>query len=125
MLFRSKTVSAKMNPSAYDPGSVAAADPVASDEGSTAGPAQPAQKEGQITELICGHPPSVMFTLTVGEEQFLFHVKDIAKIRVLDAAGESGNAVSCGKWKDRKATVGFSATPDGSAFGEVRSISFK
>ena len=120
-----KTVSAKMNPSAYDPGSVAAADPVASDEGSTAGPAQPAQKEGQITELICGHPPSVMFTLTVGEEQFLFHVKDIAKIRVLDAAGESGNAVSCGKWKDRKATVGFSATPDGPAFGEVSSISFK
>lgn len=120
-----KTVNAKMNPSAYDPGSVAAADPVASDEGSAAGPAQPAQKEGQITELICGHPPSVMFTLTVGEEQFLFHAKDIAKIRVLDAAGESGNAASCGKWKDRKATVGFSATPDGPAFGEVRSISFK
>ena len=65
-----KTGNAKMNPSAYEPGSVAAADPVASDEGSTAGPAQPAQKEGQITELICGHPPSVMFTLTVGEEQF-------------------------------------------------------
>ena len=120
-----KTVNAKMNPSAYDPGSAAAADPVASDEASTAGPAQPAQKEGQITELICGHPPSVMFTLTVDEEQFLFHVKDIAKIRVLDAVGESGNAVSCGKWKDRKATVGFSATPDGPAFGEVRSISFK
>ena len=120
-----KTVNAKINPSAYDPGSVAAADPVASNEASTAGPAQPAQKEGQITELICGHPPSVMFTLTVGEEQFLFHVKDIAKIRVLDAVGESGNAVSCGKWKDRKATVGFSATPDGPAFGEVRSISFK
>src|SRR6266478_3926846 len=120
-----KTVNAKMNPSAYDPRSVAAADPVSSDEGSTAGPAQPSQKEGQITELICGHPPSVMFTLTVGDEQFLFHVKDVAKIRVLDAAGNSSEAASCGKWKDRKAMVEFSATPDVPAFGEVSSIAFR
>jgi len=120
-----KTINAKMNPSAYDPRSAEAADPVASDEGSTAGPAQPSQKEGQITELICGHPPSVMFTLTVGDEQFLFHVKDVAKIRVLDAAGNAGEAVSCGKWKDRKAMVEFSATPDGPAFAEVSSIAFR
>jgi tetratricopeptide (TPR) repeat protein len=120
-----KTVSAKMNPSAYDPRSVAAADPVVSDEGSTAGLAQPSQKEGQITELICGHPPSVMFTLTVGDEQFLFRVKDVAKIRVLDAAGNTSEAASCGKWKDRKAMVEFSATPDGPAFGEVSSIAFR
>ena len=120
-----KTVSAKMNPSAYDPRSVAAADPAASDEGSSAGPAQPSQKEGQINELICGHPPSVMFTLTVGDEQFLFRVKDVAKIRVLDAAGNAGEAVSCGKWKDRKAMVEFSATPDGPAFAEVSSIAFR
>jgi len=114
-----------MNPSAYDPRSAAAADPVASDEGSTAGPAQPSQKEGQITELICGHPPSVMFTLTVGDEQFLFRVKDVAKIRVLDAAGNTGEAASCGKWKDRKAMVEFLATPDGPAFAEVSSIAFR
>jgi tetratricopeptide (TPR) repeat protein len=120
-----KTVNAKMNPSAYDPRSVAAADPVASDEGSTAGPAQPSQKEGQITELICGHPPSVMFTLTVDEEQFLFHIKDVGKIRVLDGAGTTGGAASCGKWKDRKAMVEFSATPDGPAFGEVSSVAFR
>src|SRR6266478_4883154 len=119
-----KTVNAKMNPSAYDPISVAAADPVASDEVSTAGPA-PSQKEGQITELIRGHPPSVMFTLKAGDEQFLFHVKDIAKIRVLDATGNAGDAASCGKWKDRKATVEFSETPDGAALGEVSSISFQ
>ncbi len=120
-----KTVNAKMNPSADDPRSIAAADPVASDEGPTAGTAQSSQKKGQITELICGHPPSVIFTLTVGDEQFLFHVKDIAKIRVLDAAGGSGDAASCGKWKDRKVAVEFSATPDGPAFGEVSSILFK
>jgi Protein of unknown function (DUF1570) len=120
-----KTVNAKMNPSAYDSRSVAPADPVASDEGSTASPAQPSQKEGQITELICGHPPSVMFTLTVDEEQFLFRVKDVGKIRVLDGAGNTGGAASCGNWKDRKAMVEFSATPDGPAFGEVSSIVFR
>src|SRR6202030_2759447 len=111
--------------SAYDPRSVAAADPVASDEGSTASLAQPSQKEGQITELICGHPPSVMFTLAAAEEQFLFHVKDIAKISVLDAAAHTNEAPGCAKWKDRKATVQFSATPDGPAFGEVSSIALQ
>jgi tetratricopeptide (TPR) repeat protein len=120
-----KTVNARMNPSAYDSRSVAAADPVARDKGSSASLAQPSQKEGQITELICGHPPSVMFTLTVDEEQFLFHVKDVGKIRVLDDAGNTGGAASCGKWKDRKAMVEFSATPDGPAFGEVSSIAFR
>jgi tetratricopeptide (TPR) repeat protein len=120
-----RTVTAKMNPSADDPRAAAAADPVASDEGPTTGPAQPSQKEGQITELICGHPPSVMFTLTVGEEQFLFHIKDVAKIRMLAAAGNTNEAASCGKWKDRKAMVEFSATPDGPAFGEVSSIAFR
>jgi tetratricopeptide (TPR) repeat protein len=120
-----KTVQAKMNPSVGDSRAVAAAEPAAGDEGPTAGPAQPSQEEGQITELICGHPPSVMFTLKAGDEQFLFHVKDIAKIRVRDGAADSAEAASCGKWKDRKATVEFSPTPDGPAFGEVRSISFK
>jgi tetratricopeptide (TPR) repeat protein len=120
-----KTVNAKTNPSADDPRSITAADPVASDEGPTAGPAQPSQKEGQITELICGHPPSVMFTLKAGDEQFLFHVKDIAKIRVRDVTGNAGDAASCGKWKDRKATVEFFEAPDGPAFGEVSSIAFQ
>jgi tetratricopeptide (TPR) repeat protein len=120
-----KTVAARMNPSADNPRSIAAADPVANGEGPTAGPAPPSHTEGQITELICGHPPSVMFTLKAGDEQFLFHVKDITKIRVLDATGNAGDAASCGKWKDRKATVEFSETPDGAAFGEVSSISFK
>ena len=121
-----RAVNAKMNPSADDSGAVAAPEPAASDEGPNTGNAQPWQKEGQITELICGHPPSVMFTLKAGDEQFLLHVKDVAKIRVLDAAaGNSADAASCGKWKDRKAMVEFSSTPDGPAFGEVSFISFK
>jgi hypothetical protein len=121
-----RAVNAKMNPSADDSGAVAASEPAASDEGPNTGTAQPWQKEGQITELICGHPPSVMFTLKAGDEQFLLHVKDVAKIRVLDAAaGNSADAASCGKWKDRKAMVEFSSTPDGPAFGEVSFISFK
>ncbi len=104
-----KTVNAKMHPS--------------SDEIAAAAP--PAQKEGQITELICGHPPSVMFTLKAGDEQFLFHVKDIAKIRVLDTEAGAEEIAGCGKWKDRKAVVEFSETADGPAFGEVSSIAFK
>jgi hypothetical protein len=120
-----KTVKAKLNPSTEDPRSAVAADSAVSDEGTTQRPAQPSQKEGQITELICGHPPSVMFTLKAGDEQFLFQVKDIAKIRVRDAAGNSSDAISCVKWKDRKATVAFSETPDGPAFGEVSSIAFE
>jgi tetratricopeptide (TPR) repeat protein len=120
-----KTVNAKMNPSSDDPRSIQAADPAASGDGTIAAAAPPSQKEGQITEIICGHPPSVMFTLKAGDEQFLFHVKDIAKIRVLDAAAGSEEIASCGKWKDRRAVVEFSETADGPAFGEVRSIAFK
>ena len=120
-----KTVQAKTNPSVEDSRAVAAAEPAADDEGPTAGPARPSQEEGQITELICGHPPSVMFTLKAGDEQFLFHVKDIAKIRVRDGAADAAEAASCGKWKDRQAAVEFSPTLDGPAFGEVSSIWFK
>ena len=122
-----KTVNAKMNPSSDDDRSATAADPATASgegEGATAGPAPPSQREGQITELLCGHPPSVMFTLKAGDEQFLFHVKDIAKIKVVDA-GDGADAATCGKWKDRKAVVEFSETADGPAFGEVTSIAFK
>ena len=65
-----------------------------------------------------------MFTLKAGDEQFLFHVKDIAKIKVVDA-GEGADTATCGKWKDRKVVVEFSETADGPAFGEVSSIAFK
>jgi Flp pilus assembly protein TadD len=118
-----KTVNLKMNRSSDDDRSATAADPAAaSDEGAIAGPAPPSQREGQITELLCGHPPSVMFTLKAGDEQFLFHVKDIAKIKVV---GADADAATCGKWKDRKAVVEFSETAEGPAFGEVSSIAFK
>src|SRR6266436_4859021 len=51
-----KTVNSKMNPSFDEDRSASAADPAtASGEGVTAGPAPPSEKEGQITELICGH----------------------------------------------------------------------
>jgi tetratricopeptide (TPR) repeat protein len=120
-----KTVNAKMHPSFDGDRSASAADPAAaSGEAAPAGPVPPSQREGQITELICGHPPSVMFTLTAGDEQLLFHVKDIAKIKIVDA-GDSADFTTCGKWKDRKAVVEFSETADGPAFGEVSSIAFK
>ena len=75
---------------------------------------------------ICGHPPAVMFTLTTTTEQYLFQVKDIAKLELKDTAGNSASGVAtCASWKDRKAKVAYQLTPDGPAHGEVKSIAFE
>jgi len=91
-----------------------------------AGSADPAVATGKITELICGHPPSAMFTLATGSEQFLFQVRDVSKVELKDAGqhGEPGPA-TCAAWKDRKAKVSYRPTPDGPAHGEVLSIAFE
>jgi hypothetical protein len=82
--------------------------------------------DGKITELICGHPPAVIFTLTTPTEQYLFQVQDISKLEVKDAAGNSeGGMARCAEWKDRKAKVSYQLTPDGPAHGEVKSIAFE
>jgi hypothetical protein len=82
--------------------------------------------DGKITELICGHPPAVMFTLTTPDEQFLFQAKDISKLQLKDAAGSpAGDLSTCSSWKDRKAKVSYRLTPDGPAHGEVEAIAFE
>ena len=82
--------------------------------------------DGKITELICGHPPAVMFTLTTPSEQYLFQVKDISKLELKDAGGNSaGGLATCANWKDRKAKVTYQSTPDGPAHGEVKSMAFE
>ncbi len=95
----------------------------ASDDASAA--ANSTAAEGQITELICGKPPEVLLTLSTEKEQMLLHVADIAKIGI-QVAGQtsSSSATPCAKWKERKVKVAFDLTPDGTAHGEVRSISF-
>ena len=82
--------------------------------------------DGKITELICGHPPSVVFTLTTPNEQFLFQAKDITKLELKDAAGTpAANLSACSSWKDRQAKVSYRLTPDGPTHGEVKAIAFE
>jgi tetratricopeptide (TPR) repeat protein len=115
----------KTNPAAQSSASAPAARPEAEE------PAESPEKslrdaEGQITELICGHPPAVMFTLATSDESILLRVKDIAKIEIREAPGSAaGSSGDCGKWKDRKARISYTPAPDGSAAGDVKSITFE
>lgn len=105
----------------------AAADnaPASSGSGERAG-VEISAADGKITELICGHPPAVMFTLTTPTEQYLFQVKDISKVELKDTAGNfTGGIATCANWKDRKAKVSYRLTPDGPAHGEAKSIAFE
>ena len=70
-------------------------------------PLEPAHAEGKITELICGHPPEVVFTLTTSSSSLLLHIKDTTKIEIIEGqkSGESGPP--CASWKDRHAQVEF------------------
>jgi len=121
-----KSVNNKMNLVVKDIPAQEPADVSNPDNGAAERAAGRSEKDGQIKELICGHPPSVMFTLAAGDEQLLLHVKDIGKIEIHDAlTAASGDASSCAKWKDRQAKVAYKPTPDGPALGEVSSISFK
>ena len=120
-----KTVNDKMNRASNHPRSTGAADPVADEADTNEHSAEVVEKEGRITELICGHPPAVMFTLTAGDEQLLLHVKDISKLDIHEAGGSAAGTASCATWKDRKLKVAFTLSPDGPAHGEVKSISFE
>jgi len=84
-----------------------------------------AEVEGTITELLCGHPPAVLFTLVTANEQLLLQAKDIGKVEIREGAGTPATAaLPCTSWKDRKAKVTYLPTPDGPARGEVKIISF-
>ena len=87
-------------------------------------PPKVAHAEGQITELLCGHPPEVILTLNSGGNSLLLHVADIGKISIQDAAAGSDAAKSpCAKWKDRQAKVDYREVSSGMASGEIQSIS--
>jgi tetratricopeptide (TPR) repeat protein len=81
--------------------------------------------EGRITELICGKPPQVLLTLETERDQMLLHVADISKIEI-HAAGQvpGASTIPCAQWKGRKAKLSFDLTPEGTAHGEVHSITF-
>jgi tetratricopeptide (TPR) repeat protein len=88
-------------------------------------PLEPAHAEGKITELICGHLPEVVFTLTTSDSSLLLHIKDTTKIEIIEGqkSGESGPP--CASWKDRHAQVEFTSTPDSVANGEIRVLTLE
>ena len=117
----SKAVSDAASPGAKKPSSSVAADELSSERSD-----EVISADGKISELLCGHPPSVMFTLTTPGEQFLFQAKDISKLELQDLAGApAASLFVCSSWKDRKAKVSYRLTPDGPAHGEVKAIVFE
>ena len=87
-------------------------------------PVKVVHAEGQITELLCGHPPEVILTLTTGANSLLLHVADIGKISIQEGpAGSDATTSPCAKWKDRQAKVDYRAVSSGMASGEIQNIS--
>ena len=113
------------------PQEAASAEPAESDaaapEAAASDPVRnPTQTEGQITELVCGHPPEVILTLTTEASSLLLHASDIAKISIQDGAKTSdATQLPCSKWRDRRAKVAYHAVPSGMTQGEIETISLE
>jgi tetratricopeptide (TPR) repeat protein len=88
-------------------------------------PQEPVHAEGKITELICGHLPEIVLTLTTSSGSLLLHIKDAAKIEILEGQKPSDSRPLCASWKDRRAQVEFTATPDSVTAGEIHVLSFE
>jgi Flp pilus assembly protein TadD len=99
-------------------------DALGAETAAAATPAKVVHAEGQITELLCGHPPEVILTLTSGDNSLLLHVADIGKISIQEGASGSDAAKSpCARWKDRQAKVDYRTVSSGMASGEIQNIS--
>ena len=86
----------------------------------------PAEAEGQITELVCGHPPEVILTLTTDATSLLLHASDITKILIQDESRASdASQIPCSKWRDRRAKVSYQAASSQMGQGEIVTISLK
>lgn len=85
---------------------------------------EPSHAEGKITELICGHPPEVVLTLTTSSGPLPLHINDATKIEILESHKPSDVSPPCASWKDRRAQVDFTATPDSVTYGEIRVLRF-
>jgi len=80
--------------------------------------------EGQITELICGHPPQVMLTVTNPTSQVLLHVKDISAIKMELQGTSHDKVLTCAEWMNRRVKVTFSEMGKADP-GEIQSINFE
>jgi len=122
-----RQVDAKLNPGAAQIPAGDSADPMQSDAPSAAvamaAAPKPMKLEGQITELLCGRAPEVLFSVTSGTQSTLLHVKDISKIEIKEGGAASSFTVApCLKWKDRKVAIVYEAMKEGTAQGEVKSV---
>jgi tetratricopeptide (TPR) repeat protein len=88
-------------------------------------PLEPVHAEGKITELICGHPPEVVFTLSTSGSSLLLHIKDAAKIEIIEGQKSGEGGPPCASWKDRHAQVEFTETPDSVTNGEIRVLTLE
>jgi hypothetical protein len=52
------------------------------------------------------------------------HIKDATKIEILESYKPSDASPPCASWKDRRAQVDFTATPDSITNGEIRVLRF-
>jgi tetratricopeptide (TPR) repeat protein len=86
---------------------------------------EPVHAEGKITELICGHPPEVLLTLTTSSGSLLLHIKDATQIEILESHKPGDVSLPCASWKDRRAQVDFTSTPDSVTAGEIHVLSFE
>ena len=105
-------------------GHTAEAETQSTDPQSVSSSQEPGHAEGKITELICGHPPEVVLTLTTSSGPLLLHIKDATKIEILESYKPSDASPPCASWKDRRAQVDFTATPDSITNGEIRVLRF-
>jgi Flp pilus assembly protein TadD len=105
-------------------GHTAEAETQSTDPQSVSPSQEPGHAEGKITELICGHPPEVVLTLTTSSGPLLLHIKDATKIEILESYKPSDASPPCASWKDRRAQVDFTATPDSITNGEIRVLRF-
>ena len=122
-------IQGKQNPSPQTASAAEANEPAGpSESGSARATATQPIKEavrahGQITELLCGHPPEVLLTLSSGSEAILLHVRDIGKVEIYDGGAASTPAATpCTKWRDRRASVTYERSADGAGQGEVKHI---
>ena len=121
-----KRVDAKAKQLSSTPGGHAAESQTQSTAGAHgSSPLEPAQAEGKITELICGHLPEVVFTLTTSDSSLLLHIKDTTKIDIIDGQKSGDSGSPCASWKDRHAQVEFTATPDSVTNGEIRVLTLE
>jgi len=88
-------------------------------------PLEPLHAEGKITELICGHPPEAVLTLTTSDSSLLLHIKDTTKIEIVEGQKSSDSSPPCALWKDRHALVEFTSTPDSVTNGEIRVLTLE